>query len=84
MPPSENLLDPSLKILSINKLSNVHVLLTGIGVPGAVHTIHGRTSLSSGNFGAIGTVTADGAGHWQYDDAGSVNQLSRYYRLAFP
>jgi len=76
--------DPSLKILSINKLSNGHILLTGIGVPGAVHTIHARTSLSPGSFGAIGTVTADGAGHWQYDDAGSVSQSSRYYRLAFP
>jgi uncharacterized delta-60 repeat protein len=76
--------DPALKILSINKLSNGHVVLTGIGVPGATHTVQGLTSLRSGSFGAIGTVTADGAGHWQYDDAGAVNQLSRCYRLAFP
>jgi uncharacterized delta-60 repeat protein len=76
--------DPSLKILSISKLANGHVLLTGIGVPGATHTIQRLTSLSSAAFGAIGTVTADGAGRWQYDDAGAVNQFSRYYRLAFP
>jgi uncharacterized delta-60 repeat protein len=76
--------DPSLKILSINKLSNGHVVLTGIGVPSASHSVQGATSLSSVSFGTIVTVTADGAGHWQYEDAGAVNQPSRWYRLALP
>jgi hypothetical protein len=76
--------DPLLKILSINKLLNGHIVLTGLGVPGASHTVQGAASLSAGSFGIIGAVTADGTGHWQYEDAGAASQTSRCYRLAFP
>jgi uncharacterized delta-60 repeat protein len=76
--------DPHLQILSITRLPNGHTLLTGVGVPNQSHTMQGATHLISGGFGALGPVTADGAGLWQYDDAGAVNLPSRFYRLVFP
>ncbi len=77
--------DPySLKILSITRLPNGHALLTGVGVPNGSHTLLGSTNLISGSFSAIGSVTADGSGHWQYEDVSATNFPSRFYRLSYP
>jgi uncharacterized delta-60 repeat protein len=75
--------DPTLKILSIARPPNRHTVLTGIGVPGASHTLQSSTSLT-GSFSSLGTVTTDSAGRWQYDDASAATVSRRFYRLLVP
>lgn len=75
--------DPHVKVLSVLRLPNRHTVLMGAGVPGSVHTLEGSTNVA-GPFAAIGTVTADSSGRWEYNDAGATNMPRRFYRLALP
>ena len=72
-----------LKITSITRLSNGHIVLQGFGVPGLAHTLYFSPDLSSG-FTAPTPLTADAAGALTYDDAGAVGLTKRFYRLTFP
>ena len=75
---------PFLKILSITRTANGTNVLTGIGVSNGVHRIQASLDLSPGSFFDLPpTVTADGAGLWQYQD-GPAGLTKRFYRLAFP
>jgi predicted outer membrane repeat protein len=73
-----------IRITSITRLANEHIMLQGAGVPSASHSIQMSPDLSFGSFTIIGHTTADGTGALQYDDAGSVGLTKRFYRLAFP
>ncbi len=74
----------ALKIVSITLLTNGHITLQGVGVPNAAHTIRASPDLSPNSFSSIGTVTANGAGVLEYDDATAVGLPAQFYRLRFP
>lgn len=77
-----------LKITSITRLTNGHIVLHGVGVPNGTHTVQASPDLSPNSFTPIATgpmgVTADATGALQYNDAGAVGLTKRFYRLAFP
>ncbi|HEX8077097.1 MAG TPA: choice-of-anchor Q domain-containing protein [Chthoniobacterales bacterium] len=75
----------ALKITAITRLTNGHILLHGIGVPGAPHTIEHSPDPGSNTFTAFPTATAaDGTGALQYDDDTAVGLAKQFYRLRFP
>ncbi len=76
--------DPRLEIHYIQRLTNGHFTLAGVGSPGAEHTIWGSTNPALGGFSAIGQVTADNSGLWQFEDTQTTNLPSRFYRLSLP
>ena len=75
-----------LRITSIIRLPNAHVVLQCLGVPNQVNNLQVSPDLSPGSFGTISPApgSADGTGAFQYDDAGTVGLTKRFYRLAFP
>lgn len=72
-----------LRITSITRLGNGHVVLHGIGVPSGQHTLSTYPSLGA-SADSSGPVTANGSGVLQFDDGGSVGQTKRFYHLTFP
>ncbi len=73
-----------LRITSITKLSNGHILLQGFGVPDRLNTIQKSPDLSPNSFGFLASVMANTNGALQYEDADAGNLLRRFYRLTFP
>jgi len=76
----------NLKILSIARAANGHAILQCRGLPNQVNPLQVSPDLSPGSFAPIvpPPPAADGAGAFQYDDAGAVGQTKRFYRLSFP
>ena len=75
----------ALKITSIIRLTNGHILLQGLGIPSRAHKIEFSPDLSSNSFTPFATMpTADGTGAIQYDDATAVGLPKQFYRLRFP
>jgi hypothetical protein len=77
---------PSLKIISITRLANGHILLWCMGVPNNVNHLQTSSDLSPGSFVTISPAppAADASGAFQYDDAAAAGLTKRFYRLAFP
>jgi CSLREA domain-containing protein len=77
-----------LRITSITRLTNGHIVLHGVGVPNGTHTVQASPDLSPNSFSPIATgptgVTADATGALQYNDAGAVGLTKGFYRLSFP
>ena len=75
----------ALTITAISHQTNGHTLLQGFGAPNLTDTVEASPDLSPGSFVALPTtVTADGTGALQYDDATAVGLTKRFYRLRFP
>jgi uncharacterized delta-60 repeat protein len=79
-------ISPVLKILSITRPANGHIVLQCLGVPNQVNDLQVSPDLSAGSFGPISPppVAADNSGAFQYDDAGAVGLTKRFYRLTYP
>jgi CSLREA domain-containing protein len=73
-----------MRITSIARPPNGHVVLQGLGVASGGHTIQASPDLSADSFVVIGTTTANATGALTYDDAGAVGLTKRFYRLSFP
>jgi len=71
-----------LRITSITRLTSGEIVLEGIGVPGASHSIFAASTLNLDDFMLIGSATADASGVWSYPDA--VGPTTRFYRATFP
>lgn len=78
-----NGLTPSLKITSLTRLATGDILLQGLGVANAPHTIQVSSDLTSG-FTYLGTATSDATGTVQFGDEGAIGATKRFYRLTFP
>ena len=78
-----NGLTPSLKVTAITHLAAGDILLQGLGVANAPHTVQVSSNLTSG-FSYLATVTSDATGAVQFDDAGAIGATKRFYRLTFP
>ncbi len=77
---------PVLKILSITRDPNGHILLQCLGVPNQVNNLQVSPDLSPGSFMTIfpSPNAADGTGAFPYDDAAAVGFTKRFYRLTYP
>ena len=76
--------DPApLKIVSITRLANGHILLQCLGVPDQLNTIEASPDLVT-PFTPLASVMADVTGAFQYEDAGASSLTKRFYRLAYP
>ncbi len=77
---------PTLKILSIARPANGHILLQCIGAPNQVNNLQVASDPSPGSFMTLAPPpeAADGTGAFLYDDAGAVGLTKRFYRLRFP
>lgn len=73
----------ALKITSIARLPNGHIVLQGIGDPNTIYTIQTSPDLSPDSFGAIGLDTSDNAGAWEFEDTGASG-TRRFYRAILP
>ena len=73
-----------LRITSIMRLPNGHVLLRGIGVSNGAHSIHASPDLSLDSLGGIGTAIADETGNWDFEDDDAVGLTKHFYRASFP
>jgi uncharacterized delta-60 repeat protein len=76
--------EPFLKFTSIQSLTNRQVMLRGLGVPVASHTLHASPNLSFGGFSPLDSVMTDGGGFWQYLDTNAAGVNRRVYRLSYP
>jgi hypothetical protein len=76
--------DVVLKIRSISRLPNGHMLLQGSGVANATHTLQSSPNPRSTSFSTLATVAADAGGLWQYEDATVTGSNVRFYRLSYP
>ena len=76
-------LTPLLKILSITRLANGHIMLTGLGAPNQLNTIEASPDLSE-PFTSLGTVVPDSSGAFQFEDQGAGTFTKRFYRLTLP
>jgi CSLREA domain-containing protein len=74
----------AMRITSINRLGNGQVVLQGFGVPLATHHVQASPDLDPSDFATIADVTADATGALQYNDAGAVGLIRRFYQLTYP
>ena len=73
------------KIVSIERPTNGHVLLQGLGVPNASHSVEFSDDLGSGVFQSLdATVFADGLGLLRFEDASATGLNLRFYRFTYP
>lgn len=79
-------LDPLLKILSISRLANGHIVLQCLGIPNQVNNLQFSPDLNPGSFAPIvpPPAPADAVGNFSYDDTGTTGLTRRFYRLIFP
>ena len=74
----------ALRITSITRLANGHILLQGKGVVDATLSIHASPELSPANFSVIGQAGSDSFGNWQFEDNGATGLTRRFYKASFP
>lgn len=74
-----------LKINSIVRQVNQHIVLQCLGVPlRNVRVQVSSTTPDGTSFSDLTTVSVDATGNFSFDDPGAVGQTKRFYRLAFP
>ncbi len=66
--------------LSLLRLPNLHLRLSGTGEPSTSYTLLGTRTLSAA-FGAIGEITTDANGNFQYEDAVNSGFPAYFYEL---
>lgn len=75
----------ALKITSIARLANGHILLQGLGTPNRPHAVEASPSLAPNSFTSFPSMPmADGTGVLQFDDATAASPTKQFYRLRFP
>jgi hypothetical protein len=76
--------DSALRITSITRPANGSIVLQGVGLPNALHTIEASPIPDGASFTAIAPIQSDAAGHLQYQDNDASSFLKRFYRFTFP
>jgi hypothetical protein len=72
-----------LKITSITRLQNGHIVLQCQGAPSQPNTIRASPDLIT-PFSFLTSVMADANGMFQYEDTASGPLTKRFYRLTLP
>jgi CSLREA domain-containing protein len=75
-----------LRITSIARLANGHVVLQCLGLPNQVNDLQVSPDLKPGTFMTISPLpgAASNTGAFQYDDANAAGLTKRFYRLVLP
>jgi len=74
-----------IRLTSLARLTNGHIMLQAVGFAGAVHTVKASPDLSPNSFQPLpNSPTADGTGALHYDDGTAAGLTKRFYRLSFP
>ena len=68
------------RINSLAKGTGTSMMLNGVGVPGATHTVEATGDLSQ-PFAPIGSATANSNGNFQFEDVAAPNFTKRFYRV---
>jgi uncharacterized delta-60 repeat protein len=76
--------EPFLKITSISPTNNGQMLLHGLGVPDANHSLLASPTVAPANFSPLAPITPDAGGFWQYLDTSTPAVGKRFYRLSLP
>ncbi len=74
----------TLRVTSITRPANGHILLEGIGLPNAAHSVQASAMPDGSSFLTIAPVFSDATGNLQYDDADAASLNGRFYRFTFP
>ncbi len=74
---------PILKIISITRHQNGHIILTGLGLPGVANTIEASPDMSQ-PFSFLATVVPDASGAFEIEDQDAGSFTKRFYRLVYP
>ncbi len=76
---------PTLKVLSITKPANGHIILQCLGAPNVINNLQAASNPSPASFVTLSPPppTADNAGAFQYDDA-AAGLTKRFYRIVYP
>jgi hypothetical protein len=72
------------RIASTTRLLDGSMVVAGVGVPNAVHSIYASSDLHPPAFTPIGTATANAAGSFQFQDATAAGMSQRFYHATFP
>jgi len=72
------------KISSITRLPNGHVVLRGVGIPSQIHRIELSPGLSPGSFTTLASIPADASGAFEYEIVPNTDLSQRFYRLVIP
>jgi hypothetical protein len=72
-----------LRITSISRLGDGHILLQGTGNPGMTHSVQ-ESDTSPAGVTTVDSAVANSAGVLQYNDAGAVGKTMRFYRVTYP
>ena len=72
-----------LKVSSLTRLANGHVLLQCSGAPSTPYTVQFSPDLVT-PFSPLAGITTNGAGTFQFDDATVAGATKRFYRLTSP
>jgi hypothetical protein len=75
---------PPLTHMTITRLANGHMKLTGTAPAGAVCRVLSASQLNSTNWPVLATVTANAAGELEYVDTTAAQASSRFYRFFLP
>ena len=77
--------DSTLRITSITRPSTGHIILRGIGLPNAAHSVQAAdTTPSPASFATIAPILSDPSGNLVYEDEDATSLADRFYRLSFP
>ena len=76
--------EPFLKITSLSQTNNGQMLLQGLGVADANHTLLSSPTVAAGSFSPLSPITPDAGGFWQYLDTTAPGVDRRFYRLSRP
>lgn len=73
----------ALRITSITRPSDGSIIVQGIGLPNALHSVQVSPNLTSG-FTTLGPIFSDGSGNLQFEDSDADTLPQRFYRFRFP
>jgi len=76
-------LPPGPQITGVTKAGGA-AQITGMALANQAYQVQASTNLSTTNWTSLGTVTADGAGTFQFPDSQAGNFPQRFYRLFYP
>lgn len=76
--------EPFLKITSISQSNKGDMLLQGLGVPQANHTLLSSPTIAPATFSSLAPITPDAGGFWQYLDTTTPGVATRFYSLSLP
>ena len=74
----------ALRITSITRPANGSIVLQGVGLPNALHTVQASLMPDGASFVGIAPIFSDASGNLAYQDDDAPSLVKRFYRFTFP